>query len=97
MRFFPLNDRLLIEVIHEDEVTPGGLFIPEQAKERPMQGKVVAVGEGGYLPSGEFRKTQLKVGDVVLFGKFAGSEIKLNGVDYLIAIEEDIFGKLVDD
>lgn len=93
MEFKPLNDRLLVEEIYADDITPSGIIIPEQAKEKPQQGRVVAVGDGGYLKDGAFRKTQVKVGDLVLFGKFAGSSIKMNGKTYLIVMEEDLFGR----
>ena len=93
MHFTPLNDRVLVELVHADEVTSSGLFIPESAKEKPNHGRVVAVGEGGYI-NGQFRPTALKVGDTILFGKFAGSLIKLDGSEYLILMEDDVFGKL---
>ena len=93
MNFECLNGRVLVELIYEDEVSPGGIYIPEQAKERPVRGRVVALGEGYYLESGEYVKTRLKVGDVVYFGRYAGSEIKIDGHDYNIIIEQDVFGR----
>lgn len=97
MELTPINDRIVVEPTHQDNVTQAGLYIPESAKEVPMTGRIVYVGKGGYLESGEFRVTQLKVGDEVLFGRYAGSEIKLNGKDYLIMLETDIFGILGSD
>ena len=93
MKFVPLYDRILIEMIYADDVTPGGLIIPEQAKEKPMRGRIVAVGKGGYLENGTFRETQVEIGDIVLFGKFAGSTISMDGKEYLILVEADLFGK----
>lgn len=92
--FQPLNDRLLVELIHADTVRDSGIIIPDSAKEKPQMGRVVHVGEGGYLANGTFRPTQLKVGDKVLFGKFAGSLINLEGKEYLILMEDDVFGKV---
>lgn len=97
MKFQCLNDRVLVEHILEDEVSAGGILIPVQAREKPQTARVIAVGEGGYLANGAFRKTQLKVGDVILTGKYSGSEIKIDGHDYVILMEEDVFGKMSDD
>lgn len=93
MEFIPLNDRILVEMIYQDDVSAGGIFIPEQAKEKPNRGVIFAVGKGGYLENGTFRETQVKVGDVVYFGKYAGSTIAMDGKEYLILIEADLFGK----
>ena len=95
MDFIPLNDRLLVEMIYQDDVSAGGIFIPEQAKEKPNRGVIVKVGKGGYLESGTFRETQVAVGDVVYFGKYAGSEIKIDGKTCLILVEADLYGKEV--
>lgn len=84
MKFVPLNNRILVELIHEDDITPGGLIIPEQAKEKPQRGRVVSVG----------KDSQFEAGETILMGKFAGSLLKLDGRDYLILLEEDVFGKL---
>lgn len=92
--FQPLNDRLLVEVIHADSVRESGIIIPDSAKEKPQMGRVVHVGEGGYLANGTFRPSQLSEGDTVLFGKFAGSLINLDGKEYLILLEDDVFGKV---
>lgn len=89
--FKPLNDRVLVEMVLADEKTEAGLFLPEQAREKPTRARVVAVGDGGYI-NGHFRPTQLKVGDTVLMGKFAGSQIKIDGRDYVIVLEDDVFG-----
>jgi len=97
MRIQPINDRLLIEPIFENDVSDGGIYIPPSAKETPMRGRVEFVGEGGYLESGQFRKTQLKVGDEVLYGRYAGSEISIGGKGYLILVESDIFGIVTED
>ena len=94
MDFKPLNDRILIEMIYEDDVSAGGIIIPEQAKEKPMRGRIVARGKGGYLENGTFRETQVEIGDVVLFGKFAGSLLTMDGKEYLILVESDLFGKI---
>lgn len=91
MKVKPLNNRVFVERIFEDERTKSGLFIPEQAKERPMRGTVIAVGEGKPLDDGTIRPARVKVGDTVLFGKYAGSEIKVLGKDCLILIEDDLF------
>lgn len=93
----PMNDRLLIEVLHENEVTQGGLFIPEQAKEKPTRGIVRFVGEGGYLRNGTFRPTKFQVGDKVIFGKHAGSVIKYDGETFRIVMEEDILARVTDE
>ncbi len=92
MKLFPLNNRVFVERIFEDEKTKSGLYIPEQAKERPMRGAVVAVGEGKVYENGTVRTPRVKVGDTVLFGKYAGSEIKVGGKDWLILLEDDLFG-----
>lgn len=97
MRLQPINDRLLVEPIFGNDVSDGGIYIPPSAKETPMRGRVAFVGEGGYLESGQFRKTQLKVGDEVLYGRYAGSEINIDGKGYLILVEADIFGIMVPD
>ena len=92
MQFRPLNDRILVELIYQDDVTEGGIYIPDSAKETPVRGKVVFVGEGGYLESGNFRPTQLKVGDTVLIPKYGGSLINMDGKDLVVLLESDVFG-----
>jgi chaperonin GroES len=93
MNFRPLQDRVLIERVDE-EVTSGGIVIPDNAKEKPSRGKVVAVGVGKTLDSGDVLPVALKVGDVVLFGKYAGTEVKIADQDYVVMREEDIMGIL---
>ena len=88
----PLHDRVIIKRIEEQEQVRGGIIIPDSAKEKPQEGEVVAVGSGKKLDSGERVPLDVKEGDRVLFGKYAGSEIKLDGEDYLIMREDDILG-----
>ncbi|MEW6209750.1 MAG: co-chaperone GroES [Acidobacteriota bacterium] len=88
----PLHDRVIIKRIEEGEQIRGGIIIPDTAKEKPQEGEVIAVGEGKKLDSGERVPLDVKAGDRVLFGKYAGTEIKLDGEEYLIMREEDILG-----
>jgi chaperonin GroES len=90
MAFRPLQDRILIKRIQEEEKTKGGIIIPDTAKEKPMEGKVVAVGNGAVLKDGTIRKLEVKKGDTVLFAKYSGSDIKMDGEDHLILREEDV-------
>ena len=92
MKVKPLNDRVLVKRIEETEKTKGGLIIPDTAKEKPQQGKVMAVGKGRVSDKGETTPLDVKVGDTVLFGKYAGNEIKLDGEEFLIMREEDVLG-----
>lgn len=92
MPFTPLHDRVLVRRIECDEKTVGGLIIPETAKEKPQQGDVIAVGTGDRTEEGEIIALQVKSGDRILFGKFSGSEIRLDGEDLLIMKESDILG-----
>ena len=92
MNIRPLFDRVLVERQEEPTKTRGGLFLPESAKERPMQGKILAVGEGRVADDGKVTPLQVKVGDLVAFGKYAGTEIQIDGEDRLILREEDILG-----
>ena len=92
----PLQDRLIVERVEGEEKTASGLFIPETAKEKPQQGKVIAVGKGKVSEDGTLRPVDLKEGDKILFGKYAGTEIKLDGNDYLIMREDDVLGVVVD-
>ena len=92
MNVRPLSDRILVKRMEEEETTKGGIIIPDTAKEKPQQGKVVAIGEGKLLDNGARIKPAVKVGEVVLFGKYSGTEIKLDGQEYLILREDDIFG-----
>jgi chaperonin GroES len=90
----PLHDRIVVTRIAEEEKTKGGIIIPDTAKEKPVEGKVVAVGKGRVLEDGTLRKPDLKVGDHVLFTKYGGTEVKLEGQNVLIMREEDILGVL---
>jgi len=92
MKFTPLKDRVLVEYSDEPEKSAGGLYIPETAKEKPQQGKVVAVGKGRVTEDGKVQKMEIKKGDLVLFDKYSGSKISLDGTDYLIIREDDILG-----
>jgi chaperonin GroES len=86
----PLHDRLVVKRLPEEEVTKGGIIIPEAAKEKPIQGEVIAVGAGKLLDNGQSRSLDVKVGDRVMFGKYAGSEIKIDGTEQLILREDEI-------
>jgi chaperonin GroES len=88
----PLGDRILVKRIKEEEKTKGGIIIPDTAKEKPQEGKVVAVGKGKKTEEGKVIPLDVKAGDKVLFGKYSGSEIKLEGEDLLIMREDDILG-----
>ena len=90
MSLRPLYDRIIVERLQEDEKTAGGLFIPETAKEKPQKGKVIATGKGKINKDGTIRPLDVKVGDTVLFGKYAGTEVKLDGKEQLIVKEDDI-------
>ena len=96
MKIKPLNDRVLVKRIEEVQVTKGGILIPDTAKEKPIEGKVIAVGPGKMSDSGERMALQLKEGDRVLFGKYAGTEIKMEGEEYLMMREEDILAVIND-
>ncbi len=90
----PLHDRILVKRIEEGEVRRGGLIIPDSAKEKPQEGKVLAVGKGTVNEDGKKTPLDVKAGDRVLFGKYSGSEVTLNGQEYLIMKEEDVLGIL---
>jgi chaperonin GroES len=92
MNLRPLQDRIIVKRIEEEAKTAGGIFIPETAKEKPQQGEIVAVGNGKKTEDGKVIPVDLKAGDRVLFGKYAGTEIKLEGQEYLIMREDDILG-----
>jgi chaperonin GroES len=95
MKFRPLHDRVVVKRIEAEEKTTGGIIIPDTAKEKPQQGEVIAVGPGGRDESGKLVPIDVKVGDRVLFGKWSGTEVKLDGVEYLIMKESDLMGVLV--
>ena len=92
MKFRPLHDRVLIEVLDGEEKTSGGIIIPDTAKEKPQEGKVVAVGTGTRTEDGKVLAMDVKVGDTVLFGKWSGTEVKIDGKEYSIMKESDIMG-----
>jgi chaperonin GroES len=92
MKFRPLYDRILVERIESEEKTKGGIIVPDTAKEKPQQGKVIAVGQGKRLEDGKLIPLEVKAGDTILFGKYSGSEIKVEGNEYLIMKEDDVLG-----
>jgi len=92
MKFRPLYDRILVERVESEEVTKGGIILPDTAKEKPQQGKIIAVGNGRKTEDGKVVPLEIKVGDVILFGKYSGSEIKIEGNEYLIMKEDDVLG-----
>ena len=92
MKFRPLHDRVLIRVLDSEEKTSGGIIIPDTAKEKPQEGEVVAVGPGAKSEDGKIVSMDVKVGDIVLFGKWSGTEIKIDGTEYSIMKESDIMG-----
>lgn len=92
MQIRPLHDRVIIKREEEERTSPGGIVIPDTAAEKPIRGKVTAVGHGKILENGEVRPLDVSVGDRVLFGKYAGTEVKVNGEDLLVLREEDIMG-----
>ena len=94
MNIRPLQDRLIVKRLEGEEKTKGGIIIPDAAKEKPMEGEVVAVGKGKVSEDGKVRPLDLKAGDRILFGKYAGTEIKLDGEEYLIMREDDVLGVL---
>ena len=92
MKFRPLHDRVLIKVLDSEEKTSGGIIIPDTAKEKPQEGEVVAVGPGAKSEDGKIVSMDVKVGDIVLFGKWSGTEVKIEGTEYSIMKESDIMG-----
>ena len=92
MKLRPLQDRILVKRIEEEEKTAGGIFIPDTAKEKPQMGQIVSVGNGKKTEDGKVIPVDLKAGDKVLFGKYSGTEVKVEGNDYLIMREDDILG-----
>jgi chaperonin GroES len=96
MKFRPLHDRVVIERIDAEAKTAGGIIIPDTAQEKPQQGKVIAVGPGDRDESGKLIPIDVEVGDRILFGKWSGTEVKIDGVEYLIMKESDIMGVLVE-
>jgi chaperonin GroES len=92
MNFKPLHDRVLVQPLDGEEKTAGGIIIPDTAKEKPSEGKVIAVGPGAKTEDGKILPMEVKVGDLVLFGKWSGTEVKIDGVEYSIMKESDIMG-----
>ena len=92
MKIRPLHDRVVVRRKEEELTSAGGIVIPDSAAEKPIQGEIIAVGNGKVLDSGESRPLDVKVGDRVLFGKYSGTEVKLDGEDFLVMREEDIMG-----
>ncbi|MET0482372.1 MAG: co-chaperone GroES [Aestuariivirgaceae bacterium] len=94
MKFRPLHDRVVVRRVEEDTKTKGGIIIPDTAQEKPMQGEIIAVGPGARDEAGKLVPPDVKAGDLVLFGKWSGTEVKIDGVEYLIMKESDIMGVL---
>ena len=94
MKFRPLHDRVVVERLEAEEKTASGIIIPDSAQEKPMQGKIIAVGNGARDDSGKIMPLDVKAGDTVLFGKWSGTEVKIDNEDYLIMKESDIMGVL---
>ena len=92
MKIRPLQDRVIVKRVQEEEKTKGGIIIPDSAKEKPVEGEVVAVGNGKVLEDGKLRPLEVKPGDRVLFGKYSGTEVKIAGVEHLIVREEEVLG-----
>ncbi len=92
MKFQPLHDRIAVELIELEQKTSGGIIIPDTAKEKPVEGKVVAVGKGARDNAGNLLPLEVKVGDIVMFGKWAGTEVKIDGKNLLIMKESDVIG-----
>jgi chaperonin GroES len=92
MKIRPLQDRILVKRIEEEEQTEGGIIIPDTAKEKPIEGKVIAVGKGKVSEDGKMMPLDVKKGDRILFGKYAGTEVKIEGEEHLIMREEDVLG-----
>ena len=94
MKIRPLHDRVIVKRLEEERTTAGGIVIPDSATEKPMRGEVIAVGNGKILDNGQVRALQVKVGDKVLFGKYAGTEVKIDGEEIVVMREEDLMGVL---
>ncbi|MCG3201089.1 MAG: 10 kDa chaperonin [Gammaproteobacteria bacterium] len=94
MKIKPLHDRILVRRLEEDTKSAGGIIIPDNAKEKPVQGEVVAIGNGKILDNGQVRAVAVKAGDKILFGKYSGTEVKLDGTEYLVMREDDVMAVL---
>lgn len=92
MKIRPLHDRILVKRLEEKEVSKGGIIIPDTAKEKPIEGRVMATGNGKVLENGEVRPLEVKEGDRILFGKYSGTEIKIEGEEFLMMREDDVLG-----
>ncbi|MDH5445843.1 MAG: co-chaperone GroES [Gammaproteobacteria bacterium] len=92
MKIRPLHDRVIVRRMEEERTTAGGIVIPDSATEKPMQGEIIAVGNGKITDSGDVRPLEVKAGDKILFGKYSGTEVKLDGEELLVMKEEDIMG-----
>ncbi len=92
MKIRPLHDRVIVKRMEEERTSPGGIVIPDSATEKPIKGKIVAAGKGKILENGDVRALDVKVGDKVLFGKYAGTEVKVDGEELLVMKEDDIVG-----
>jgi chaperonin GroES len=90
MKIRPLHDRVIVKRLEEERTSPGGILIPDTAAEKPVQGKIVAVGKGKILDDGNVRALDVKVGDKILFGKYSGTEVKVDGEDLVVMREEDV-------
>ena len=90
MKIRPLHDRVIVKRLEEERTSPGGILIPDTAAEKPVQGKIVAVGKGKILEDGQVRPLDVKVGDKILFGKYSGTEVKVDGEELLVMREEDV-------
>jgi chaperonin GroES len=96
MKLKPLQDRILVKRLEEEQKTKGGIIIPDAAKEKPQEGKVIAVGDGKVLENGQKIKLSVKAGDKILFGKYSGTEVKVDGEEHLILREDDVLGIVED-
>ena len=92
MKFRPLHDRVVVQRMESEQKTAGGIIIPDTAKEKPMEGKVISVGNGKRLEDGSLHKPEVNVGDKVLFSKYAGFEVKIDGAEHLVVREDDLLG-----
>ncbi|MCS5566009.1 MAG: co-chaperone GroES [Methylococcales bacterium] len=92
MKIRPLHDRVIVKRLEEERMSAGGIVLPDSATEKPSQGEVIAIGNGKILDNGEIRSLDVKVGDTVLFGKYAGNEVKVEGEEVIVMREEDIMG-----
>ncbi len=92
MKFRPLHDRILVRRLEQEEKTKGGIIIPDTAKEKPIQGKVLAVGSGSRDENGKIHPLEIKVGDTIVFGKWSGTEVKIDNEELLVMKESDVFG-----